>query len=488
MAGESLVNASLRYALTTAATALVVVGIAFAIGLVSYRNPVRRDLTENLRHSLAEQTVRVLDELDQPVRLTFFMKDGDPAKPAVLDQLALYRYHSTEFAYELIDPDLKPGRARGYNLEQYGSTVAFFETDDGKRESVTGINNLTGLEELLTNGLIKITRGRTKIIYVVTGHGEAGFEGTQTRTIHKAQAALEDKSYEVKTLRLLGEPRVPNDCDVLLVLGPIKEFDPTEVQAVRRYLERGGRAFMGIDPHTSKGLAAVIAQFGVSVGDDVVIDFNVLNQLFGGDPLVPIAGKYGRHAITRNFTTATFFPEARSVEPTETPGYTATALVQTSAESFTETDFDELATGKVTLNGADRRGPITVAVVVEWQGDAAASQPTDPPPASQPADPPTEEATAPAPTGGRLAVFGDADFLTDQHFEAMGNSDLFLNTINWLAQEEDLIAIRPRTTDTQYVTLTGAQSRTAFILPVVILPGLVLAAGAGVWIRRARAG
>ena len=192
-------------------------------------------------------------------------------------------------------------------------------------------------------------------------------------------------------------------------------------------------------------------------------------------------------------------PEARSAEPIPGTALTTTALVMTSGDSFAETNFAELQTGRVTMNGADRRGPITVATLVEWE-PGAMQFPTLDPPALAPTTQPTEAAESsgeadvegpedPAePTGGRLAVFGDSDFLTDKHFDSMGNSDLFLNVVNWLAQEEDLIAIRPKTSDSQIVTLTAIQSRMIFFLPVVVLPGLVLTAGAAVWWHRRRTG
>lgn len=486
-------NSSLRYALTTLGTALVVIALAVVVELVSYKHPRRWDLTETQRNSLAPQTVRVLEALERPVTLTLFIKDGDPAKAVLTDMLDRYRYYNRAFEFEAIDPDVKPGRARNYNLDQYTLPVAFFETEDGKRESVTGINSVDTLEEQLTNGLISATRGHTKHVYLLTGHREAGLEEGDVRRLRKAQAALQDKSYEVAPLQLLGEPRVPRDCEVLIVAGPAKELDPTEIRAVRTYLEGGGRALLALDPQTSVGLAAVAGAYGLTVGDDVVIDFNALNQLFGGDPLVPIAGSYGTHAITRNFTVATYFPEARSVEPAAGSEFNTTAIVQTSGDSFAETDFEELRTGRVGLNGADRRGPITIGAVVDWpvNGAPAVDEETDAGTEEAAAEAPGEaepSETPPAKTTGRLAVFGDSDFFTDQHFEAMGNSDLFLNVVNWLAQEEDLIAIRPKSPETQYLTLSATQVRTLFLVPVVLLPGVVLAAGGLVWLRRSRGG
>lgn len=510
-------NRSVRYGLTTAGTAVVVIGLAFVIGLISYRHPYRKDLTANQRHSLAPQSVKVLQEMDQPVRFTLFMKEGNPLKPAVIDELELYRYHSPAFSFDVIDPDLTPSRARDYSLDQYGQgPVGFFETDAGRRESVTGIGTIDSkqaLEELLTNGLIRVTRGRTKKVYVLSGHGEPALEsGQASRTLTKLKKALEDKSYEVADLPLLGQAVVPADCDVLLILGPRKELHPTEIQAVRRYLRDGGRALFALDPQTSRGLAAVAAEYGVDVGDDIVIDYNVMNQLFGGDPLVPIAAKYGTHPITRNFTVATYFPQARSVSDEHKPPFHVTTLISTSADSFAETSFAELQTGRVSVGPEDHPGPVSIGVAVDWDAKALRTAPEDAGPHAAEAEEtggaatdanaaataeatPAAETTPPAePRGdepgpaaedeGRLVVIGDSDFVTDKNFDAMGNSDLFLNAVNWLAQEEDLIAIRPKTSDNQMVTLTAVQNRIFILLPLLVLPGLVLFAGGVVWYRR----
>jgi ABC-type uncharacterized transport system involved in gliding motility auxiliary subunit len=156
-------------------------------------------------------------------------------------------------------------------------------------------------------------------------------------------------------------------------------------------------------------------------------------------------------------------------------GRNATNIVETSANSWAESDIKGLmTTGEVTrdVEKGDKAGPISLAAAVS----APAS--TTPPPAD-----PAKPDDAPKPET-RIVVFGDSDFVTNAYLGIPGNKDLFLNTINWLAQQENLISIRPKDPEDRRITLTTERQRQIFWLTVLIIPGLILMAGVQTWWRR----
>ena len=81
-------------------------------------------------------------------------------------------------------------------------------------------------------------------------------------------------------------------------------------------------------------------------------------------------------------------------------------------------------------------------------------------------------------------VFGTATLAANQGLNLQGNRDLFLNTVSWLAEEEDQISIRPKETRQTPVFLNANQAQAVFLLPVVVLPGLVLVGGIVAVVRR----
>ena len=126
------------------------------------------------------------------------------------------------------------------------------------------------------------------------------------------------------------------------------------------------------------------------------------------------------------------------------------------------------------MDDDDKKGPVALGAAVS----APVASATPPPPADgKPAD-------APKPAETRLVAIGDSDFASNAALGVSGNRDLFLNTINWLAQQENLIAIRPRDPEDRRITLTADQERRIFFLTVLIVPGLVLLAGVQTWWRR----
>ena len=213
----------------------------------------------------------------------------------------------------------------------------------------------------------------------------------------------------------------------------------------------------------------------------MVVDASGMGQLFGADASVPIAANYPMHPITEQFNLLTAYPLARSISAVETPpnGRVPQSFIETSAQSWAEASLSELDSGEVALNedAGDRPGPIAIGMAVSVAvADAS-------PPEQPAADAPSEDDERPSPET-RVAVIGDSDFATNGAVGIQGNRDMFLNTVSWLAQQESLIAIRPRQAEDRRLTMTADQQRRVFWLSLLFLPATVLGAGVYTWLRR----
>jgi len=217
----------------------------------------------------------------------------------------------------------------------------------------------------------------------------------------------------------------------------------------------------------------------MEVGNDIVVDASGMGRLIGTDASVPVVATYPPHPITERFSFVTAFPLARSVTPVMggVNGHVAQPFAQTSAQSWAETDVkDMLATGKVTLDESkgDKKGPITLAAAAS----AASTAQTSPGSGSNPLDP-----AAPKPET-RVVVIGDSDFAANAGLGIQGNRDLFLNTIGWLSQQENLIAIRPKNPEDRRLTLTATQQSNITLLALIVIPACIFGSGIYAWSRR----
>jgi ABC-type uncharacterized transport system involved in gliding motility auxiliary subunit len=448
---------------------LTVVGVIVLVNFLSVRHHKRFDLTENKAFSLSEQTIKVLEGLPREVAITAFLRDGEPARQKLQDLLDEYQYHAPRLKVRYVDPDKNPGDAKRYGITRYGTIV--FES--GKQESRVETQD----EESLTNALIKVTRDRERIVYVATGHGERSIEDTERNGLSLLKSELEKQHYAVRPLVL--NQAVPADATVVVIAGPRKPLLQEESRLVGDYLERGGRVFLMIDPGGTSGLEGVLERYGVSVRQDVVID--KVSQLFGGDariPMVPADGYDEFHAVTKTFEFQTFYPLASSIRIADglPEGVVATKLAQTSPYSWGETSEQEFRSGSMRLDeGKDTPGPLTLGAAVTRTVTATA-------PAGEAG---AEAASAtPKEPETRLLLFGDSDFLSNAYFNASGNGDLALNGIAWLAEQEELVSIRPKTSTPRTLILTPQQVRLYFVTMVAVAPIAITVAGVGIWIRR----
>jgi len=323
-------------------------------------------------------------------------------------------------------------------------------------------------EAELTNVILKVSRKGKKVIYFLTGHGEKGIDATDPQGYNKAKASIEAENYEVKPLLLAREKEIPEDCAVLIIPSPQKPLFQDEIETIDDYLKKGGKAFFMFDPPPAVGLEDLMGDWGLKVGEDIVLDASGVGRLFGAGPAMPLVNSYGQHPITKGFNLMTFFPEARSVTPEQEPGseLEVTPLINTSSQSWGETNLES---EKASFDEAkDLKGPVTIGSVVtkNVKGEKSSSSISG------------KEVKA------RLVVFGDSDFANNAYFGLSGNGDLFMNSLSWLAEEEDLIAIRPKTPEDRRVNMTGRQARMVFYFSLIIFPLLALGSGGIVWYRR----
>jgi ABC-type uncharacterized transport system involved in gliding motility auxiliary subunit len=461
-----------RFGTLAVASILVVLGILVAINYLSTRHNKRWDLTAAHQFSLSDQTKKVLQDLKEPVKIRVFARSDEFQK--FRDRLDEYAYQSKQVSTEYIDPEKRPGLAQQYGVTSLGTVVLDYK---GRNEKVTSDG-----EQELTNALIKVIQGRQPKVYFTQGHGEKDTAGAERGGYNGIAAGLTSGNFVVEKVVLAQQGGVPGDADVLIIAGPKTDFLGPELDAVKAYLAKGGKALLLLDPVLKldqpqpAGLQGLLKDWGIDAGNDVVLDVSGMGRLIGTDESVPVAASYPAHPITENFNLLTAYPLARSMSPIEggVNGHTAQKIVETSKSSWAETDLKSLTGGQpAKQDGADKPGPVALASAVSAPA-AATAPPKDA----------TKAGETPKPAETRLVAFGDSDFASNGALGVSGNRDLFLNTVNWLAQQENLIAIRPRDPEDRRITLTADQERRIFYLTVLIVPGLILLAGVQTWWRR----
>jgi ABC-type uncharacterized transport system involved in gliding motility auxiliary subunit len=449
---------------------IAVLAILIGVNYLVSRRDKRWDLTAGGTYTLSDQTLKVLNNLTAPVKVLVFDQPGSFQR--FRDGLASYEAASRNIQVEYVDTDRQPTRARDYNVLNNGTVIMEY---GGRRETVTSER-----EQDLTNGLIKVTTGRQNKAYFVQGHGEKDSAGTDRNSYSNVVDLLKRDNYTVDKIVLAqSQGGVPPDASVLIIAGPTTDFLKPEVDALGAYLRKGGKALFMIDPPVGEAgrpvptLEALLQQWNITLGHDVVIDISGMGQLLGTDASVPVVATYPEHPVTENFSVLTAFPLSQSVRAESNAS--AQTLLQTSERSWSESDVKSLVSGgKVSLDegSGDLKGPITIAM----------SLLTDAPDAPAPSPAAGEE--APAKPQMRIIVIGDSDFASNAAAGVQGNADLFVNMANWLTQQEDLISIRPRDPGDRRITMTADQQRNVAWLSLLIVPGLILGSGIYTWWRR----
>ena len=460
------------------------VNLGLLVGLVglqslSMRHNLRWDLTPSQSLTLSPQTRELLGDLaDREVMLTLFFGGSPDAYQAYEDLFKRYASYNSGFRYRILYRDRNLGLAQQYGASHYGTTVMEYQ---GQRKLLP-----IASEELITQALFQFLHGQKKVVYFIGGHGEHDPFSRHARDGYsEAALALRNENFVVKPLLLSRAARVPEDAALLVLSGPRADFLPQEIAALERFVAGGGSLLVMLDPMAAPNLSAFLNTYGVSLAQDLVYDPS--NRLFGGDALSPIVSLYNTGvAIVKDFAINTIFPLARSVEPLDPlphPALSVAPFCRTGPGSWARfTPGAEAPAGALEFEGTQaRQGPISLAVAVTVDLDGW-SAPDDGAASPSPATP-AQPAHAPH-NAARLVVYGDSDFVSNARLSLLGNRDLFLNTVQWLVQEERFITQRPKNEETDpklsTIFLTARQSRQLFWLAVLGEPLAVLLIGLAV--------
>lgn len=460
-----------RYGALATVSVLVALAILVAVNYLSTRENKRWDLTAGRQNSLSEQTIKILQNLTEPVKFVAFDRQTDMER--FRTRLEAYAYQSKNVSAEYVDPDTKPIVAKEYEIQNYGTVVVEYK---GRRERATSES-----EQDLTNALIKVLSGKERTVFFVQGHGEKDPARTERDGYSAVADALKRDNYKIETLVLAQQMDVPANATAVVIAGPTSDLLPEEIGALTRYLMKAGKLMVLADPFLEPGktlpnLEALLKDWSVSLGSNVIVDVSGATN----EPSLAVAASYPQHVITDRFETLTVYPVARSVEPTDsaTLGRVAQKLIETGQRSWAEASLDTLKSAagvKLEPDKGDKVGPVSIAVAVTAPLAAPENQP-----ASAPA-PGAEEEPKPE---TRIVVFGDSDFPTNAYGGVAGNPNLFANAVNWLAQQEDLIAIRPTQPNDRRVTMTARQQQGVFLASILVVPALIFGAGILTWWRR----
>jgi ABC-type uncharacterized transport system involved in gliding motility auxiliary subunit len=475
------------------AAAGVIIFLAIVVGLqyIAIQYPKRWDLTKTGQYTLAPQSKKIMDQLRQkkiPVEVLGFYETKDvAARESVRDLLDQYRDVDPDLKYSFIDPDRERAVALANKIESYPTLVIKV----GKKDERIS----TADEESVTNAISRLLRTEVKKVYFLKGHGELSPASTEAQGFSVAKQEIEKQNYKTDEIVLMQAAEVPKDATILIIAGPNTDLMDNELEEIRNYLKRGGSLLVMLNPFKTPKLCSFLKDYGFSTADDIVID--QMSRVLGGDYLMPVVTTYVKFAITKNFTVASFFPEARSVSAAKKPGPNLVVqnLALTSPVSWT-IDQEQLKSGNAKFDPKTGvKGPLSVMAVSTFTPPAETPKPgaKNTSETGTKADGKKEEAKknpdekSDAKTKkARIVVTGSSQLASNKFFKLQGNGDLFMNTVSWLAEDENLIAIRPKSAHSQPLVLQSRDSLMILLIPVALIPLAWIVAGIVVFLYRRR--
>lgn len=446
-----------KYAAYATIYILVIVSVLCVANVLADRYNKSFDATANKRYSLSDQTAKIVKGLKQDATITYY--DQSTRFQQAKDTLEQYSNLSPKVHLKYVDLDKDPQVAREANVKEYGTAVVQVGSRKEAAKSMT--------EEGITGAFIRDLKNNTRTVCFISGSGEHQIDDADRNGYSRFKELLSKDEYETKSINLLQKAEVPEECTVLVAGGPTSDYLQPQVDAIKNYVENGGRGFIMLDPPLKIGREEIadndaftnlLGSWGVTPQKNLILDLNPIGQLAGVGPQVALVTQYGPQPIVSQLKgTVTGFPITRSLEIKSSDKTSVDKLFDSSDSSVATANLSSAA---VNVNDPkNKKGAATIAAAGTYKTGKENSQ-------------------------GRFVVVGSSSWAANSFIRFNGNSDLALNAINWLASDEDLISIRPKEREDRRITMTSAQMNWVRTTSQFLLPLVVVVAGVSVWWKR----
>jgi len=433
---------------------MILLAALFALcAWLSTKYTLEVDLTRSGRHTLSRASIQVLDRADKPLSISAYARPDSQLRSLIRAFVGRFQRVKEDISLEFVNPDAAPDEVRRLGINVHGELVLRY---DGRSEHVR-----TDDEQEFINALQRLLRKGERWLAFLDGHGERHPSGSANHDLGAWAKQLQYRGFRFRPLNLMETRAVPRNTSVLIIASPLVDVLPGEVEIIRDYLQGGGNLLWLVDPGTLAGLDSVAQMLGVRVDPGVVID--TAGQLLGiNDPTIALttASLYPAHPLTEDFRLPVFFPRATAISSrTDVEDWTARPVLLSGDHTWLERSDLK---GEVEFNPLqERRGPLTLGLGLERQPDARAGP-------------------------QRVLVVGDGDFLSNTYVGNSGNLELGMRMINWLASDDRMITIPPRTVDDARLNMPQVLLGVFGITLLLALPLVLLASGFLLWWRRKR--
>jgi ABC-type uncharacterized transport system involved in gliding motility auxiliary subunit len=453
--------------------ALVTLG---SLNFLGSRHYLTWDLSLNKMNTLSDQSVQLAKSLKSDLRVIYFYQEGaegvTQTKGLFIQLLRKYQDVNSRIQLDFIEVNERPDLAKEYGIERGTQSVVL--EYEGRRNTIEKIE-----EQELTGALAKVTREKEKKIRVLSGHGQVGLNPSQDgRSLSVFKNLLEGNRYQVESFSFTQATQLPEDTDVLVIVGPKQQFLDFEIQAIEHYLIKGGSLFLALESGSSTGLESLLGKIGLKLDQNVVVTVIETPLGRGIDPRFTRGVEFSTTSTVtkpfgRNEVTVFRMPQSLSRTGGDIPSLEWTELVKTNTQSIGYQDLNFKAEGQ--------KGPFTLAYEVKGVFPSSSQE------NSKGGDSPSEDPSSKSGVSFHGVILGDEDIVSNQLLYQNLNRDLVLNAVSALAKEENLISISPKEIQSTRLEMT----ETGFILfifgLVIPLPLLLYGLSGFFWFRRRNA-
>ena len=433
------------------AFAVLLLAAAVALYQLAARHPTQWDFTQSASNSLGDSSVDVLKQLPGKITLTVYSTGQDPnlgdIRQLIHDFVALYQRYKPDIVLTYIDPVKHPDEARKANIQANGEMLVEYA---GRSEHLTVLS-----EQALTSALLRLAHSKDKLLMYLDGHGERKLEGVANHDLGEFGKKLQQNGFHIGSLNLALAQDVPSNASMLLITQPQLDLLPGETDKLLRYLAQGGNLLLLVDAEPLHGLERLAEKLQLQLTPGIVIDPSAEEMRAPANWALGAA--YPLHPVTHNFNLITVFPYARAIAWDEGKEWQHTTLVEGASRGWVSTR--PLQDKPVFDKKTDIPGPLTIALALQRNINDRDQ---------------------------RIVVVGSGSFLANAYSGNGGNLDLGVNMVNWLTNEEKLIATQPRATKDSTVNLSRTQLGVISTVFMIALPALLMLVGGVMWWRRRR--